>query len=732
MIIFSPRLSAMFDRHPLFLAVAVALGSISLTACSSGGGGVSSNTAPSDSGSTTNIAPSEPLSVRVAVADTGFDVDDIVNSELVIDSLNIYTGSTDVSGGDEWHGNVVASTITGGSLGNARLDLLKVANSDGVTFNNALDYAIGEAAQRGARVVNASFSRRLEASDPRLAFNGVTSSESYQRVVSANQGKGAIYVVSAGNDGAAIDTQGRPIYASQPELFNMMLIAVGTSEDGQIHPSSSYPGEDTELQRRSIATDFANPAVGAQGTSISAARISEYAAGIVGQWPHLTAQQASQHLLDTASQTSVLYQQNTCGDAANLNCGTFYLGQGEADIDAALAPDGDLIVPQSDRVMAGGDLAEASYMQLSAAYGDSLSESGALDGVAVFDSLGRDYQMNLGGQTQQRLSRAHHLRDQMERMSLTSAQATQTESMQTDNFHFTSSVNAAGDVLSSRFDGSVGNTTLSAFNFAGNQIDPTSGYAASGMIPMISFQSGEAITHAFESVNGIEARYSLTDKLSISTSYWAGDVEDDISIGSHYRANRSDVELAYQLTPVFTLTTHMGRLNEENGLLGGNGSGALAFGERNKMTFAGAGLQAKVANGVAAFADFEQGRGDAEGSGLIAHINDISAQEMAVGLQWQKNDERAALTLRQPLRIDSATATFDVPIGRTLEGAVRRETREASLSPSGRQTDIELGYAFKPSERSQLQFNLLHTVEPGHNANASSDSAAMVNYRIDW
>ncbi|QNI04784.1 S8 family serine peptidase [Halomonas sp. SH5A2] len=708
------------------------LSGIGLTGCGSSGGGVSSGPAPSDSGSTTNVVPAEPATVRVAVADSGFDVKNIVNNDLVIDSLNIYTGGTDVSGGDEWHGNVVTSTITGGSLGNARLDLLKTANSDGVTFNNALDYAIGEAAHRGARVINASFSRRLEASDPRLAFNGVTSSESYQRVVSANQGKGSVYVVSAGNEGEAIDTRGRPIYESQPELFNMMLIAVGTSEDGQIHPASSYPGEDTELQRRSVATDFANPAVGAQGTSISAAIISEYAAGIVGQWPHLTAKQASQRLLDTASQTSKLYEEDTCGDAANLNCGIFYLGQGEADIEAALAPEGDLIVPQSERVMAGGDLAEASYMQLSDAYGNSLAEAGALNDVAVFDALGRDYQIDLSYQTQPRTTRTRQLRDQMERMSITSGQATHTESIQADNYHFISNVNAAGEVLSSRFDGTLGQTTLSAFNYAGSQVDPTSSYATSGMMPMISFQSGAVITKAFESVNGVKAQYSLTDKLSMSTSYWAGMNEGDVSIGSDYHASRTDVELAYQLTPIFTLTSHVGRLDEENGLLGSHGSGALDFDERNHMTFIGAGLKADITDGVAAFAEFEQGRGNAKGDGLVAHIDDISAQEMALGFHWQKDDRQVALTLRQPLRIDSATATFDVPVGRTLGGEVLRETRKASLSPSGRQMDIELGYAFMPSERSQWQFNLLHTLEPGHDADASSDSAAMVNYRIDW
>ena len=124
------------------------------------------------------------------------------------------------------------------------------------------------------------------------------------------------------------------------------------------------------------------------------------------------------------------------------------------------------------------------------------------------------------------------------------------------------------------------------------------------------------------------------------------------------------------------------------------------------------------------------------GSGLLTRIDDMRAQQMALGVQWsgsgQRADERAAFTLRQPLRIASANALFDVPVGRHLDGSVIRETRSASLEPSGRQLDIELGYAFPTSDRSLWQFNLLHTLEPGHDADAPSDPAAMVNYTYAW
>lgn len=735
-----PGFNSFGQRRPLCLAIAVAIGSLTLTACSSGGGGVSNNDAPNEytpsSSTSTPAAPSvsvSPLSpdeVRVAVVDSAFNQAELINSERVIDSLNIHTGGRDVSGGNEWHGNVVASTITGGTLGNARLDLIKVEN-DGVNRSSAIDYAIGEAASRGARVINASFSQRYSASDPRLSFNGVSSPASYARVVNANDGKGAVYVVSAGNDGKAIDTQGQPIYASHPDLYNMMLIAVGTTKEGDIHPSSAYPGDDERLQARAIATDYVNRQVGAQGTSISAARISEYAAGILARWPHMSAQQASQRLLDTASHDSALFARNDCGSAGNMNCGAFYLGQGIADIDAALAPEGELVVAQSERLSEGGAAAESAYLQLSGAFGDSLAASGALNDVAVFDSLGRDYQADFAANLQPRTSRATSMRRQMEKLSRITPAALSRETVAANGFRVDSQFSSAGELVSSRFDGTFGNAELSAFSFAGDQASPMSAYAESNMMPMLSFQEGTAMTQGLDSVNGVQSRYALGETLSLVASHWAG---SELTSGSDsdYRAQRSDIGVEWEISPTLNLTTQLGRSEERNGLLGTTGGSALGVGERNELYFASLNLQTTLSDGVSAFAEFEQGRGNVQGKGLLTHLDDIHARAMSLGLQWQKEDEQWALALRQPLRIDSGVASFDVPVGRTLAGDVIREQRSADLAPSGRQVDLELGYTLFPSERSQWQFNLLHTREPGHDADAPSDTAAMVSYAVAW
>ena len=84
------------------------------------------------------------------------------------------------------------------------------------------------------------------------------------------------------------------------------------------------------------------------------------------------------------------------------------------------------------------------------------------------------------------------------------------------------------------------------------------------------------------------------------------------------------------------------------------------------------------------------------------------------------------------MRLESGLAQLNVPVGRTVGGDVLTESREANLSPSGRQVDFEVGYGFKPSTNSQMQFNVMHSLDPGHDAGAPSDTAAMINYSLAW
>ncbi|WP_181872743.1 hypothetical protein [Billgrantia montanilacus] len=65
-------------------------------------------------------------------------------------------------------------------------------------------------------------------------------------------------------------------------------------------------------------------------------------------------------------------------------------------------------------------------------------------------------------------------------------------------------------------------------------------------------------------------------------------------------------------------------------------------------------------------------------------------------------------------------------------GNGRQEAPTADLAPTGRQQDIELGYRFQASRHGVLQLNLSHTLEPGHDRAARSDTAAVINYQVGF
>ncbi|MEC9482922.1 MAG: peptidase S8, partial [Halomonas sp.] len=237
-----------------------------------------------------------------------------------------------------------------------------------------------------------------------------------------------------------------------------------------------------------------------------------------------------------------------------------------------------------------------------------------------------------------------------------------------------------------------------------------------------------ALTGPVDGVAGLESRYALTDPLALTAGYWQGDSQQQ-AILDDYAVKRTDLGLAYALTDGLSLSVGAGLVQEDNGLLGARGSGALGLGEENRLSLGRVGLDYSFGEHWSGFAGYERGHADdVSGNGLIAGIEDIRSEETAFGLQWRDERHQAALTIRQPLRLESATATLDVPVGRTLDGQVVRETREVSLAPSGQQRDIELGYVLRQDPSTQWRFNLLYTQQPGHDSEAGNEISTLLNY----
>ncbi|MFW3615570.1 S8 family serine peptidase [Billgrantia antri] len=733
---------------------------LSLAGCSSGGGSSPSNgddPPPSPPPHDLQPSPVDPdphvespdghYSVLVGVADSGFRLThESLQPRLATVSNVAEPGDPDVSTASR-HGTAVASVVSLSrdtrdlAPGDHGLHLAKVNRDDEThSYANVMDYSTGYLADLGSRVINHSYSDRLEAPSTTASYLGRNSLDSLRRMVTANDGLGSVYVVAAGNQGEALQAE-RPIH-QHADLFERMLIVGGStrSDTNEVEkaPLSNFPGADANWQSRFltapwrtlVALDDADDSYGwGQGTSFSAPRVSAYAAAIIELWPHLDATQVSQLLLDTADRTSPLYARNDCGESGNVNCGYFYLGQGEASLEDALEPQGELVMPTGDSIDQGGQPLERSAAQLSAAYGDALETSGVLKEVAVFDELGRDYRTDLSGHVSQRIERNRSMHRRMEHMAVATQGHREETRGKFDNMSFFARHDAFGDTAAARLDGRIGRHRWSLFQFRGDEPNPMSTQVEAGFMPMLSFQGGTAITRGLDRIAGVRHRLDFNQHVSLLAEHWSGSSpEETTPLTDRYRADRSSISLALALSERLTLTAGAGVRREDRGLLGAQGTGALSMGEDNRLDLHRLQLDYRLGDSLTAFASHEEGHGEMSGSGLIQSIEGIRTRETTFGLQWNGKGHQAAFALRQPMRLADGEAELHIPTGRTLDGKVLRDDVQVSLAPSGQQRDLEFGYALLPSEHTRLQLNLLYSIEPGHDRKADDEIAAMLNY----
>ncbi|GGX98573.1 hypothetical protein GCM10007160_27650 [Litchfieldella qijiaojingensis] len=719
-----------------------------LTACASGGGGgggtggdgSSAGDDSSGSGSTDPEITMANDEILVGVADSGFRLTHESFSDQVRSTANLAdTSSSDVTT-DPDHGTAVTS-LASDTMANSALLLAKVNDdSVGMAWTNVLDYSVGYLADEGARVINLSYEGRMEAPHPSASYNGVNSLDSLHKVTTSNNGLGSVYVVAAGNTGAAIQAS-NPIH-QYDGIFENMLI-VGGSDGNDIHPASAYPGEDADWQSRFlVAPMFAEIALatGDQdyglggGTSFAAAQVTAAAADIMGKWPHLTATEVSGLLLSTASQDSPLYSSNNCGSGGNINCGDYYFGQGKLDLEEALEPQGTLSLPTGSTVDGASMDPYSSSAALSASFGDAYRNSAALRDVAAFDDLGRDYRVDLSGSIVAKHDHAERQANRMTRVAAQQQQVTEQRMTTWNDWVLASRYQSGPGSMASSFKVDTGNYAFGIFHLQGDAATPSALSDDLSMMPMMSFQEAGGTLEALSQLIGVDSSMSLSDNLQLGLRHWQGDPGDTTStLSEAYTARHSDVSMTYSATDRLDVTAAMGITREDGGFLGAQGQGALSLGDDGRMTTSRLKLDFDVTDTITTFALYAQGTGGTDtSSGLIQSIENARTEELAMGLLWQDGPHAAGFTYRHPQRLDSGKATLSVPVGRTLDGTVIREERELDLTPSGRQQDFEFGYAVSPSDRSQLQFNFLYTLEPSHDSSASDDWAAMFSYQAEF
>ena len=109
------------------------------------------------------------------------------------------------------------------------------------------------------------------------------------------------------------------------------------------------------------------------------------------------------------------------------------------------------------------------------------------------------------------------------------------------------------------------------------------------------------------------------------------------------------------------------------------------------------------------------------GGGFITNWGRIRASAATLGITARevfRPGDRLGFLASQPMRVYRARADLTLPVARTLDGAILKETRRVSLSPSGRQRDLQIAYEWRVAAGLTAASFALATIEPGHRRGA--------------
>lgn len=697
-----------------------------LTGCAGGGGGDTpslSGTPDTTRSSSTAPSPHPPPAPLVGIADSGFRLSHESLEGRVVEAINLHDPAQESVASNALHGTAVASLVTANS-DNGQLYLAKVNDDENSGVDTRLlDYSVGVLAQAGARVINHSYSLRLEAPAPGSSYRGVDLLDSLHEITRTADGLGSVYVVAAANDGQALSAS-RPIH-EHPELFSRLIIAGGSNDDrDDRHPQSNYPGADPQWQSRflaapwyaTVATDESDDSYATGGgTSLAAPVIAAYAAELMALWPHLDAQEVSRRLLESADRTSVLYEREDCGDSGTFNCGEYYLGQGVADRDAALAPQGELMLPSGDRVDGPASDLASTQLALGAGFGDAGQASDALADIALFDDLGRDYRLDLSTRLQGP-DATQRMRQRLDGFAI-SANRRPPQELDHPFGKLTYQGSEGGAIHQLQFSGQCHGHPWQLFSTQASQYGPFPRHTLPAMLSL------QPTTATAGWISGLRQGIRLGPGLLLEAQHWRH--HGEMAEGQR---QRSDLSLRFSLGEL-ELAASFGWQEEADGPLGSRGRGALDTSTTTPVRFQRLELGYGLHPRFDALALYERGElAETAPRGLINTLEGVRSEELALGLRWQDEEARHGATLLwyRPQRVSDGHAELSVPVGRTLGGEVTRETRRLDLTPSGRQQDWELSYRYRPTPWRELQINLVYTQEPGHQRTAPDDLAAVI------
>ena len=729
-----------------------------LAACGGGGGGggggavnfnttefqanfglasIGALTAFNNSGSGTGIT--------VAIIDTGIDVNNAeFTGAIAAASTDTVTNNStflqDISG----HGTAVADVIgarKNGSLthGVAFSSTLLALRTDTIgscftscSFTNtniatAIDFAVAN----GANVIN-------------ISLGGGASSAVLETALTAASNAGVITVISAGNSAGA-----NPL---NPALFastgTTLGIAVGSTNSANAFSSFSNRAGTAQNKylvapgQAIVTTNLGGGTTTVDGTSFSAPHVAGAAAVLLQLFPTLTSAQVVDLMFTSAT------------DLGTAGTDTTF-GRGLINLQAALQAQGIVSMPTGATVSGGSEALRSTVLSFGPAFGDALESERFLESAMVLDAYQRPYDADL----RDRIAAAGARPAVLGFVTPPALRTVSTPSIGGVSLALrlasTEDETVPGGWPSARSDG------LSAAALQSEPAPPAAHLRARlgaqreinaviGASTFDLFQQGEvwpaASTLFIDSQTAAAPQLTLLgpgDGASLQATFCArnkfvaGVMSSEGEPGPGGGSGTLvQAEFTHMTRNGIRIGLGAGQVNEDAALYRTAASGAFSD-LAAASSFVTIAARAPLSDDIALHASYTDANtavSDA-GGGFITNWGRIRASAATLGITARevfRPGDRLGFLASQPMRVYRARADLTLPVARTLDGAILKETRRVSLSPSGRQRDLQIAYEWRAAAGLTAASFALATIEPGHRRGAAPSFAAGLRLRLDF
>ena len=671
----------------------------------------------------------KPTGTKIGVVDSGFIVNHEQLSNNIIGTFDAKnSGSMDDSKNP--HGTYVAQVIAGKNFGNyhnAQLLVGKAADKNNVLYSDGTAAAAIWAMDQGARIVNFSLGNMYR-----------IQTDTYLQSIYKNAiQKDVALVTAAGNNYSNMAQNGNLSYLynssnlewifspRNQDMLDHTVIVGALDQNNRLMSYSYFPGENTNIQNRFItakvpvlveglnSTSTNQSLISFEGTSAAAPQVTAVLGKIIEKWPHLTAVQSTNILLDSADKSFTdQYQLNNCGTNKNVNCGSYYFGQGRLDETRALQPIGKLMVPQSINNKTVMVNLNETTLGLPASLATSLSTSGVT--FAAFDNYLRDYQFNLkdmyaGAPTQPKSNLVNQWNTGKNTSNIQTANYNMKLGFDQTNQVANTSLKFSNEKMSFAFNQNSNNSLnefTNLFNFSGSK----NGFGL--------FDNQNNAKFGFQLSKDVEVAYGLT-----KSSQKGMDIAEKSLLGN-------TVSLQYQVNRDTKITTGLTNYKESNSLFGVNGRGAFAFSDsmNNAISF---GSQTKL-SGIDLFFNSQFMYGNAKSKSNALNVKNLYANEFTLGFKSNSLDNQEFMFLvKQPLSIQRANMQVTLPSGISADGVIQYANHNIALTSGKRETNYEFAYSNQIDKNQSLQVNAIYVNNEGGIAN-KKDYFVGLNYNLRY